>query len=175
MTPISCFDTCTKASVKHGVPLIADGGSKYSGDITTALAAGVDTVMMGSLFAGTHESPGERILYQGRAFKTYRGMGSLAAMKAGSSDRYGQSEEEDSKKLVPEGIEGMVPYKGELADTIFQLAGGLRAGMGYCGCQTIKALHAEAGFVKISSTALKASHVHNVVITKEAPNYHISE
>jgi IMP dehydrogenase len=172
---ISAIVNCSRAAKKHGVPLIADGGVKYSGDITKALAAGGDSVMIGSLFAGTHESPGERILYQGRAFKSYRGMGSLAAMKAGSSDRYGQADEEDSKKLVPEGIEGIVPYKGKLSDTVFQLVGGLRAGMGYCGCQTIKDLQSNSRFVKISSLALKESHVHDVVITKEAPNYHISD
>jgi len=172
---VSAIMNCFKSARKHDIPVIADGGIKYSGDITKALAAGGDSVMIGSLFAGTHESPGERILYQGRAFKTYRGMGSLAAMKAGSSDRYGQADEEDSKKLVPEGIEGMVPYKGDLADTIFQLIGGLRAGMGYCGCSTIHELRTRARFVKISGQALKESHVHDVTITKEAPNYHVNE
>ena len=172
---ITAVSECYKAAAKKEIPVIADGGIKYSGDITKALAAGSDSVMIGSLFAGTHESPGEMILYQGRSFKTYRGMGSLAAMKAGSGDRYGQPDEEDENKLVPEGIEGKVPYKGELSDTIFQLVGGLRAGMGYCGCKTIAELKKKARFVKISGQALREGHVHDVIITKEAPNYHLHE
>src|SRR5262245_31752668 len=156
-----------------GVPIIADGGIKYSGDITKAIAAGADTVMIGSLLAGTDESPGEIILYQGRNFKSYRGMGSLAAMKHGSKDRYGQEQEESESKLVPEGIEGRVTYKGSLAGLIAQLVGGLRAGMGYTGCRTIRELQQKARFMKITQASLKESHVHDVFITKEAPNYRV--
>ena len=156
-----------------GVAIIADGGIKYSGDVAKALAAGADTVMIGSLFAGTDEAPGEIILYQGRSYKSYRGMGSLGAMKEGSKDRYFQGDVETPQKLVPEGIEGRVPYKGPLRESIYQLVGGLRAAMGYVGCATIAELHAKAKFVKISSQGLRESHVHDVIITKEAPNYRV--
>ena len=159
------------AAQKHGVPIIADGGIKFSGDIVKALAAGGDVVMIGSLFAGCEESPGETELYQGRRFKVYRGMGSLAAMGQGSSDRYFQAE---AKKLVPEGVEGRVPYKGPLSDTVYQLMGGLRSGMGYTGCENIDALHERAQFVRITNAGLKESHPHDIQITKEAPNYSLS-
>jgi IMP dehydrogenase len=154
-----------------GVAIIADGGIKFSGDVAKALAAGADTVMIGSLFAGTDEAPGEVILYQGRSYKSYRGMGSIGAMKEGSKDRYFQGDVEAPQKLVPEGIEGRVPYKGALRESIYQLIGGLRASMGYVGCATIAELHEKARFVKISSSGLRESHVHDVIITKEAPNY----
>jgi IMP dehydrogenase len=156
-----------------GVAIVADGGIKYSGDVAKALAAGADTVMIGSLFAGTDEAPGEIILYQGRSYKTYRGMGSIGAMKEGSKDRYFQSEIESPQKLVPEGIEGRVPYKGPLRESIYQLVGGLRAAMGYCGCATVAELQQRARFVKISAQGLRESHVHDVIITKEAPNYRV--
>jgi len=155
-------------ATKYGIPVIADGGIKYSGDITKAIAAGADTVMIGSLFAGCEESPGESEIYQGRRFKVYRGMGSLAAMEKGSKDRYFQ---EGSKKLVPEGVEGRVPYKGPLHDTVFQLIGGLRAGMGYCGCRTIEELQKNGQFIRITNAGLRESHPHDIIITKEAPNY----
>jgi IMP dehydrogenase len=171
MPQITAIASCVKAASGSGVPVIADGGIKYSGDITKAIAAGADTVMIGSLFAGTDESPGEIILYQGRSFKAYRGMGSLAAMKDGSKDRYGQEAEEAESKLVPEGIEGRVTYKGSLAALVGQLVGGLRAGMGYTGCRTIRELQERARFMKITAASLKESHVHDVIITKEAPNY----
>jgi IMP dehydrogenase len=161
------FDAATEAS-KYGVPIIADGGIKYSGDIVKALAAGGSVVMVGSLVAGCKESPGETEIYQGRQFKVYRGMGSLGAMAKGSSDRYFQG---GNKKLVPEGVEGRVPYKGPLADTIYQMVGGIRAGMGYTGCATINELHEKAMFCKISGAGLKESHPHDIQITKEAPNY----
>jgi IMP dehydrogenase len=154
-----------------GVMIIADGGIKFSGDVAKALAAGADTVMIGSLFAGTDEAPGEVILYQGRSYKSYRGMGSIGAMKEGSKDRYFQGDVEAPAKLVPEGIEGRVPYKGPLRESIYQLVGGLRASMGYLGAATIAELHDKARFVKISSSGLRESHVHDVIITKEAPNY----
>jgi IMP dehydrogenase len=156
-----------------GAAIIADGGIKYSGDVAKALAAGADTVMIGSLFAGTDEAPGEIILYQGRSYKSYRGMGSIGAMKEGSRDRYFQSDVESAQKLVPEGIEGRVPYKGPLRESIYQLVGGLRSSMGYVGCATIADLHVRARFVKISSAGLRESHVHDVIITKEAPNYRV--
>jgi len=162
---------CRKAAARHGVPIIADGGIKFSGDITKALAAGAHTVMIGGLFAGTEESPGETILFQGRSYKVYRGMGSLEAMKSGSRDRYMQDDIESTLKLVPEGIEGRVPFRGTLEASIYQLIGGLRAGMGYAGCRTIEELHAKAKFVRITSAGLRESHVHDVIITKEAPNY----
>lgn len=155
-------------AVKHGIPVIADGGIKFSGDIVKALAAGGDVVMIGSLFAGCEESPGEMEIYQGRSFKTYRGMGSIAAMACGSKDRYFQT---DSTKLVPEGVEGRVPYKGLLSDAVYQLIGGLRSGMGYCGCHTIEDLQKKAQFIKITGAGLKESHAHDIYITKEAPNY----
>jgi IMP dehydrogenase len=167
---ITAIAECAKASRGSGVPLIADGGIKFSGDITKAIAAGADCVMIGSLFAGTEESPGETILYQGRTFKSYRGMGSMGAMTQGSADRYSQ---DTSGKLVPEGIEGRVPYKGLLAEMVFQLVGGLRAGMGYCGCSTIAELRDTARFVRLTSAGLRESHVHDVIITKEAPNYRL--
>jgi IMP dehydrogenase len=166
---ITAIAECAKATAGSGVPLIADGGIKFSGDVTKAIAAGADTVMIGSLFAGTEESPGETILYQGRTFKSYRGMGSMGAMAAGS-DRYPQ---DTSGKLVPEGIEGRVPYKGLLSDLVYQLVGGLRAGMGYCGCATISELHERAKFVRLTVAGLRESHVHDVIITKEAPNYRL--
>jgi len=168
---ITAILNCAKATRRAGVPLIADGGIKFSGDVTKALAAGADSVMMGSLFAGTDESPGETILYQNRSYKVYRGMGSLEAMKAGSRDRYSQEGSFYEGKLVPEGIEGMVPYKGSVEVMIPQLTGGLRAGMGYCGCHAIQELKVRARFVRITSFGLKESHVHDVLVTKEAPNY----
>ena len=164
------YDAACAAS-KYGIPVIADGGIKYSGDIVKALAAGADVVMVGSLVAGCKESPGEYELYQGRQFKVYRGMGSLAAMGKGSSDRYFQS---DARKLVPEGVEGRVPFKGPLADTIYQMKGGLRAGMGYTGCANIEELHQKAQFIRITGAGLKESHPHDIQITKEAPNYSYS-
>jgi len=170
---ITAIGSCAKAASKYNVPIIADGGIKYSGDITKALAAGADSVMIGSLFAGTEESPGETILYQGRTYKSYRGMGSIGAMGQGSRDRYGQADVMDSNKLVPEGIEGQVPYKGSLSFNIHQLVGGLRAGMGYLGCKDITALHSNAKFMQITSAALREGHVHDVFITKEAPNYRV--
>jgi len=174
MPQITAVLNCARAAKEANVPLIADGGVKFSGDITKALAAGADVVMIGSLFAGTDESPGETILYQGRTFKSYRGMGSLGAMQAGSKDRYGQ-EQEAAGKLVPEGIEGRVPFKGSLASMVTQLVGGLRAGMGYCGVSTIQELQAKTRFVKITDASLRESHVHDVFITKEAPNYQLEE
>ncbi|NLZ84019.1 MAG: IMP dehydrogenase [Clostridiales bacterium] len=159
-----------EAAKKHGIPIIADGGIKYSGDIAKALAAGADVCMMGSIFAGCDESPGDFELYQGRKYKVYRGMGSIAAMEAGSKDRYFQS---DAKKLVPEGVEGRVAYKGLVEDTVFQLLGGIRSGMGYCGAKNIKTLQEESSFVKISAASLKESHPHDIHITKEAPNYSV--
>jgi IMP dehydrogenase len=169
---ITAIAECAKAAQGSGVPVIADGGIKFSGDISKAIAAGADCVMIGSLLAGTEESPGETILYQGRTFKSYRGMGSLGAMSQGSADRYSQ-EGTAGGKLVPEGIEGRVPYKGMLADLVYQLVGGLRAGMGYCGCATIQELRERARFVRVTSAGLRESHVHDVIITKEAPNYRL--
>lgn len=168
---ITAIGSCAKAAARANVPIIADGGIKFSGDITKALAAGADSVMIGSLFAGTEESPGETILYQGRTYKVYRGMGSIGAMGQGSRDRYGQADVTDSHKLVPEGIEGQVPYKGSLAFNIHQLVGGLRAGMGYLGCRDVATMRAKAKFMQITSAALREGHVHDVFITKEAPNY----
>lgn len=156
------------AAAKHNIPVIADGGIKYSGDIVKALAAGANVVMLGSLLAGCEEAPGEMEIYQGRSFKVYRGMGSLAAMQCGSKDRYFQ---EGARKLVPEGVEGRVPFKGAVSDTIFQLVGGIRSGMGYCGCADIQTLHEKAKFVRITGAGLKESHPHDIYITKEAPNY----
>ncbi|HVT94487.1 MAG TPA: IMP dehydrogenase [Bryobacteraceae bacterium] len=167
---ITAISECAKATRGSGVPLIADGGIKYSGDVTKAIASGADCVMIGSLFAGTEESPGETILYQGRTFKSYRGMGSMGAMAQGSSDRYSQ---DTNGKLVPEGIEARVPYKGLLSDLVYQLVGGLRSGMGYCGCGTIRDLQANARFLRITAAGLRESHVHDVIITKEAPNYQL--
>jgi len=168
---MSAIRDAFKVAQERGVPVIADGGIKFSGDIVKALAAGAHTVMIGGLFAGTEESPGETILYQGRSYKVYRGMGSIEAMKMGSRDRYYQDDIESNLKLVPEGIEGRVPFRGSLSASIYQLIGGLRAGMGYVGCQTINDLHAKARFVRITSAGLRESHVHDVIITKEAPNY----
>ncbi len=156
-----------------GIPVIADGGIKYSGDIVKAIAAGADTVMLGSLFAGTEESPGQLILFQGRTYKSYRGMGSLGAMKLGSKDRYAQADVEDSDKLVPEGIEGRVPFRGSLGAIVYQLVGGLRSGMGYTGSRTIEELQTKARFVKQTAQGLRESHVHDVVVTEEAPNYRV--
>lgn len=167
---ITAIAECARAARSAGVPLIADGGIKYSGDVTKAIAAGADCVMIGSLLAGTEESPGETILYQGRTFKSYRGMGSLGAMSQGSSDRYAQ---DPNAKLVPEGIEGRVSHKGPLADLVYQLVGGLKSGMGYCGCSNIRALQENAKFLRVSPAGLRESHVHDVIITKEAPNYRV--
>jgi IMP dehydrogenase len=167
---ITAIAQCAKATREAKIPLIADGGVKYSGDITKAIAAGADSVMIGSLLAGTDESPGETILYQGRTFKSYRGMGSLGAMPQGGSERYAQTA---NGKLVPEGIEGRVPYKGPLAELSYQLVGGLRAGMGYCGCATIAELQEKARFLRVTVAGLRESHVHDVIITKEAPNYRL--
>ncbi len=169
---ITAVHDCANEAKKHGVPIIADGGIKFSGDVVKALAAGAHAVMLGSLFAGVTESPGELEIFQGRQFKVYRGMGSLAAMKSGSKDRYFQ-EDDDVKKLVPEGIEGRVAYKGNLASTMHQLVGGLRAGMGYCGTKDLEALREDAQFIRITNAGLKESHPHEVHITKEAPNYSI--
>lgn len=177
MPMITSIQDCAKVAKSHDIPIIADGGIRYSGDITKALAAGASLAMIGSLFAGTDESPGELILYQGRSFKEYRGMGSLGAMRRGSRDRYFQDEFEldgtadDTPKLVPEGIEGRVPHKGSLAGLLHQLVGGLRAGMGYSGCETVSDLQRRAQLVRITPAGIKESHVHDVVITKEAPNY----
>ncbi|AEE97150.1 inosine-5'-monophosphate dehydrogenase [Mahella australiensis 50-1 BON] len=165
---ITAVYECAKEADKYDIPVIADGGIKYSGDITKAIAAGASAVMIGSLLAGTEESPGEMEIYQGRSFKVYRGMGSLGAMASGSKDRYFQ---EDSSKFVPEGVEGRVPYKGPLSETVFQLMGGLRSGMGYCGCHTVDELRTKAKFVRITDAGLKESHPHDIYITKEAPNY----
>jgi IMP dehydrogenase len=167
---ITAISECSRATREAGVPLIADGGIKYSGDITKAIAAGADAVMIGSLMAGTDESPGETILFQGRTFKTYRGMGSMGAMSQGNSNRY---EQDPSGKLVPEGIEGRVAAKGPLADMVYQLVGGLRSGMGYCGAINIRELQDKARFLRVSPAGLRESHVHDVIITKEAPNYRV--
>lgn len=169
---ITAIMDVVEVASEYDIPVIADGGIKYSGDVVKAIGAGADVVMIGSLFAGTDESPGETIIYQGRSFKTYRGMGSLGAMKDGSSDRYFQ---EGQKKLVPEGVEGKVPYKGPLADTVYQLVGGLRSGMGYCGTATIKALREDSQFMKITSAGLIESHPHDISITKESPNYNSAQ
>ncbi len=168
---ISAILECSKVAAEFGIPIIADGGVKFSGDVTKALAAGADTIMVGGLLAGTDESPGETVLYQGRSYKSYRGMGSLEAMREGSRDRYGQHKGVADHKLVPEGIVGMVPAKGPVADSITQLIGGLKAGMGYLGASNLGDLRRKAKFVKVTSAGLKESHVHDVVITKEAPNY----
>jgi len=170
---ISAVMECVEAAAKNGVTLIADGGIKYAGDVAKALAAGAHTVMVGSLFAGTDEAPGEMVLYQGRSYKSYRGMGSLGAMREGSKDRYFQMDVSDDKKLVPEGIEGRVPYRGPLAESIFQLLGGLRSAMGYTGARNLQELREKAQFVRITSSGQKESHVHDVIITKEAPNYRV--
>ena len=163
---------CYEVANSYGIPIIADGGIKYSGDITKAIAAGANVCMMGSMFAGCDESPGTFELYQGRKYKVYRGMGSIAAMENGSKDRYFQ---ENAKKLVPEGVEGRVAYKGHVEDTVFQLIGGLRSGMGYCGAENIEKLKTTGRFIKISAASLKESHPHDIHITKEAPNYSVDE
>jgi IMP dehydrogenase len=170
---ITAIIECVNAAKDSGVPIIADGGVKFSGDVAKAIASGADSVMIGSLFAGTEEAPGETILFQGRTFKTYRGMGSIGAMKKGSSDRYSQEGTVSDSKYVPEGIEGRVAYKGTLAEMVTQLVGGLRSGMGYTGCKTIKELQTNAKFIRITSAGLRESHVHDVIITKEAPNYRL--
>ena len=172
---ITAIENVVKAARKHSVPIIADGGIRYSGDIAKALAAGSNTIMVGSLFAGTKESPGEVELYQGRSYKTYRGMGSIGAMQQGSSDRYFQDNDGAQDKLVPEGIEGRVPYKGSIVAILHQLLGGLRSSMGYVGCASIDEMHSNAEFVRISAAGMRESHVHDVAITKEAPNYHVEK
>ena len=169
---ITAISDCAEAADKLGKSIIADGGVKYSGDVVKAIAAGASAVMIGSLFAGTDESPGAIEIYQGRSYKVYRGMGSLGAMAEGSKDRYFQ---EDAKKLVPEGVEGRVPYKGVLSETVFQLMGGLRSGMGYCGTKDIQTLRKEAEFIRITSAGLIESHPHDISITKEAPNYSVGQ
>lgn len=171
---LTAIASCSKVAKEHGIPIIADGGIKYSGDIAKAVAAGADVVMIGSLFAGTDEAPGEMVLYQGRTYKSYRGMGSVEAMEAGSKDRYfQQNRSQNRKKLVPEGIVGRVPYRGALSDNIYQMMGGLRAAMGYTGCGTISEMKDKARFTRITSAGLKESHVHDVIITKESPNYRL--
>jgi IMP dehydrogenase len=170
MPQLTAIADCAKAAAGSGTPVIADGGIKFSGDVTKALAAGASAVMIGSLFAGTEESPGETVLYQARTYKVYRGMGSIGAMERGGKDRYGQGGRPESK-LVPEGIEGRVPYKGPLSNVVFQLVGGLRSGMGYCGSKTIAELQENARFVRQTVAGLREGHVHDVIITKEAPNY----
>jgi IMP dehydrogenase len=168
---ITAIYDCACVADKYGVPIIGDGGIKYSGDIVKALAAGANVVMIGSLLAGCEEAPGESEIFQGRSFKVYRGMGSMSAMANGSKDRYFQ---EDSKKLVPEGVEGRVPYKGPVSDTVFQMIGGIKSGMGYCGCHNIVELQQNGQFVHITGAGLKESHPHDIYITKEAPNYSIN-
>jgi IMP dehydrogenase len=190
MPQITAISEAFRAARQHGVPVIADGGVKYSGDVTKAIAAGASSVMIGSLFAGVDESPGETILFQGRSFKAYRGMGSLSAMAQGSGERYFQSSRDMAEsagsltaretngqnrlgKFVPEGIEGRVPYRGPLEAMVYQLVGGLRSGMGYLGCSSIPELQQNARFIRISNAGLRESHVHDVIITREAPNYHV--
>jgi IMP dehydrogenase len=170
---LTAIMNCRPVSEKTGVPLIADGGIRFSGDLTKAIGAGAHTVMIGGLFAGTEESPGELILYQGRSYKVYRGMGSIEAMRKGSKDRYYQGDDSEGDKLVPEGIVGRVPYRGSLQANLFQLVGGLKAGMGYCGAGSLDELREKARFVKISAAGIRESHVHDVIITKEAPNYRL--
>jgi IMP dehydrogenase len=171
---ITAVMECARMAARSDVPIISDGGIKNSGDITKAIAAGAHSVMLGSLFAGTEESPGETVLFQGRTYKVYRGMGSLGAMQSRAGrERYFQDPEADPDKLVPEGIEGRVPYKGALSALVYQLVGGLRSGMGYCGCRTIEELRTKAKFVRITNAGLRESHVHDVIITKEAPNYQL--
>jgi IMP dehydrogenase len=172
---VTAISDVARALERTPVRIIADGGIKYSGDIAKALAAGAHSVMIGSLFAGTDEAPGEVILYQGRSYKVYRGMGSLGAMRAGSKDRYFQAEVASESKMVPEGIEGRVPYRGSLSQSIYQLIGGVRAGMGYCGCRNIEELRNKARFVRVTASGLRESHVHDVIITKEAPNYRVEQ
>jgi len=169
---VTAIYECAKVTARSKVPLIADGGIKQTGDIAKAIAAGADSVMIGGLFAGVEESPGEKVLYEGRSYKVYRGMGSIEAMKKGSSDRYFQDVEEGLPKLVPEGIEGRVPHKGFLSETVYQMVGGLRSAMGYCGCKNIYEMKTKTQFIKMSEAGLRESHPHNVAVTKEAPNYH---
>lgn len=169
---LTAIANCAEEGKKHGIPIIADGGIKHSGDMTKALAAGASSIMIGGLLAGTEESPGELVLFQGRSYKTYRGMGSLTVMERGGKDRYFQKDQ-DISKLVPEGIEGRVPYKGSLSGVIHQLVGGLRSGMGYCGCASIAELYENSSFIRITHSGLRESHVHDIIITKEAPNYHM--
>lgn len=171
MPQITAIMNCSKAANEFGIPIVADGGIKFSGDLTKAIAAGASTIMIGSLFAGTEEAPGEMIIYQGRTYKSYRGMGSLEAMKLGSKDRYQQGDICDAEKFVPEGIVGRVSYRGKISENVYQLIGGLRAGMGYTGCRTVPELQMNAKMVKITAAGLKESHVHDVIIVKEAPNY----
>ncbi|MEX2088665.1 MAG: IMP dehydrogenase [Bacteroidota bacterium] len=170
---VTAIMQCAKVAVRSKVPLIADGGIKQTGDIAKAIAAGADSVMVGGLFAGVDESPGEKVLYEGRSYKMYRGMGSLEAMKRGARDRYFQDVEDDIQKLVPEGIEGRVPYKGSIGETIHQMVGGLRAAMGYCGCRTIAEMQQRTQFIRMTDAGLRESHPHDISITKEAPNYHL--
>jgi IMP dehydrogenase len=170
---ITAIQNVSSALNGTGIPMIADGGIRYSGDIAKAIAAGANSVMLGGLLAGTEEAPGDIELFQGRSYKTYRGMGSLSAMQQGSSDRYFQDNEKNADKLVPEGVEGRVPFKGSVIAVIHQLIGGVRSGMGYLGCETINEMHKKAEFVEITSAGIRESHVHNVQITKEAPNYHV--
>ena len=169
---ITAVKECAEVAEEYGIPVIADGGIKFSGDVTKAIAAGANSIMIGGLFAGTEESPGELMLYQGRSYKVYRGMGSIGAMEAGSKDRYAQ-EKVESKKLVPEGVEGRVPYKGLLSESVHQLVGGLKSGMGYCGCKNIEELRKNARFIRITPSGLRESHVHDVTVTKESPNYRL--
>jgi IMP dehydrogenase len=171
---ITAIMNCAEVAIKYKIPIIADGGIKQTGDIAKAIAAGADSVMIGALFAGTEESPGEKVLYEGRSYKVYRGMGSLEAMKSGSAERYFQDVEEDIKKLVPEGIEGRVPYKGHLHDVVYQMIGGLRSAMGYCGARKIEEMKLKTKFILMTNAGLRESHPHDVIITKEAPNYSIS-
>jgi IMP dehydrogenase len=170
---ITAIMECARAAAKAKIPIIADGGIKQTGDIAKAIAAGADIVMIGGLFAGVEESPGEKVLYEGRSYKVYRGMGSIESMKRGSKDRYFQDVEDDIQKLVPEGIEGRVPFKGNLADTVYQMVGGLRSAMGYCGCRTISEMKKKAQFMRMTEAGLRESHPHDISITKEAPNYHL--
>jgi len=172
---ISAIMNCAPVAKKHNIPVIADGGVRHSGDITKALAAGASAVMLGSLFAGLDESPGQLVIYKGRQFKEYRGMGSIGAMVKGSADRYGQESSAKGDKLVPEGVEGRVPYRGSLSDFVYQLVGGLRAGMGYCGTQTIDQLHDRSRFVRVSAASVAESHPHDIMITTESPNYSVPE
>lgn len=170
---VTAIANCTAVTDQYGIPIIADGGVKHSGDITKAIAAGAHAVMIGGLFAGTEESPGETVIYQGRSYKVYRGMGSLGAMQRGGRDRYFQELETEEGKLVPEGIEGRVPYRGTLAANVFQMVGGVKSGMGYCGCRSVEDLRQNGRFIKITNAGLRESHVHDVIITKEAPNYRL--
>ena len=175
MPQITAVMECAEVCTQQGVPLISDGGIKQTGDVPKAIAAGADTVMIGSLFAGTEESPGEKVFLAGRSFKVYRGMGSLSAMQQGGKDRYFQEGEQDLRKLVPEGIEGRVPYRGKVSEVVYQMVGGLRAAMGYCGAKNIEELRTKTQFVKITSAGLMESHPHDIAISREAPNYNISK